>query len=122
MRRRSRAGAEPAKPQRRKTGVVRKNRITRKVRPLSSSAVGQETKIVQAPATAEVLRIICHSRFDPRVGCHVYRQSRGCVTRAARAFRRQNVKSSELLASSQPKRPLRSIDQSDMNYGDRCDG
>jgi hypothetical protein len=47
MRRRSRAGGEPAKAQRRKTGA-RKSRAGRKaVRPRSSSAVRQETKLAR---------------------------------------------------------------------------
>ena len=66
MRRRSRAGGEPAKAQRRKT-VARKSRITPKaVRPRSSSAAREETKVArltrerdealeQQTATSEVL-------------------------------------------------------------------
>ena len=47
MRRRSRAGGEPRKAQRRKTGA-RKSRITPKaVRPRSSSAVREETKVAR---------------------------------------------------------------------------
>jgi hypothetical protein len=47
MKRRSRTGGEPTKAQRRKTGA-RKSRITPKaVRPRSSSAAGQQTKLVQ---------------------------------------------------------------------------
>jgi hypothetical protein len=47
MRRRSRAGGEPAKAQRRKTGA-RKSRIAQKaVRPGSSSAAREETKVAR---------------------------------------------------------------------------
>ena len=47
MRRRSRAGGEPAKAQRRKT-VVRKTRVTSKAaRPNSSSAAREETKVAR---------------------------------------------------------------------------
>ena len=47
MRRRSRAGGEPAKAQRRKTGA-RKSRIARKgVRPRSSSAAGRDAEIAR---------------------------------------------------------------------------
>ena len=67
MRRRSRAGGEPAKAQRRKTGA-RKSRITPKaVHPRSSSAAREETKVArltrerdealqQQTATADVLQ------------------------------------------------------------------
>jgi hypothetical protein len=47
MRRRSKAGGEPAKAQRRKTGA-RKSRITPKVvRPRSSSAAREKTKVAR---------------------------------------------------------------------------
>ena len=73
MRRRSRAGGEPAKAQRPKTGA-RKSRVTSKAaRPSSSSAVRKETKVAQLSnelnearqqltATSEVLRVISASR------------------------------------------------------------
>ena len=72
MRRRSSAGGEPAKAQRRKTGA-RKSRIAPKaVRPRSSSAAREETKVARLTrerdealerekATAEVLRVISSS-------------------------------------------------------------
>ena len=46
MRRRSRAGGEPAKPQGRKTGA-RKSRITSKARPRGSSITHEETEVAQ---------------------------------------------------------------------------
>ena len=46
MRRRSRAGGEPAKPQRRKTGA-RKSRITSKARPRGSSITREETEVAR---------------------------------------------------------------------------
>src|SRR5262249_7801609 len=75
MRRRSSAGGEPAKVQRRKT-VARKSRVTLKAAdPKSSSAAREETKVTrltnelnearqQLPATADVLNIISRSTFD----------------------------------------------------------
>ena len=75
MRRRSRAGGEPAKAQRPKTGA-RKSRIAPKaVRPRSSSAARKETRVArltrerdeareQQTATSELLSVITRSKFD----------------------------------------------------------
>ena len=75
MRRRSRAGGEPAKAQRRKT-VPRKSPVPSKAaRPDSSSAAREETKVArltrerdealaQRNATSELLSVISRSKFD----------------------------------------------------------
>jgi hypothetical protein len=74
MRRRSRAGGEPAKAQRRKTGA-RKSRITPKARPRSTSIANLETEVArlarerdealeQQAAASKVLRVISSSPTD----------------------------------------------------------
>ena len=77
MRRRSRAGGEPAKAQRRKTGA-RKSRIAPKsVRSRGSSAADEDTKVARLTherdealarqsATSEILRVISQSPTDVR--------------------------------------------------------
>jgi hypothetical protein len=69
MRRRSRAGGEPAKAQRRKTAAHKSRVASKAARPLSSSAAREETKVArltrerdeafeQQAATADVLKVI----------------------------------------------------------------
>jgi hypothetical protein len=72
MRRRSRAGGEPTKAQRRKTATPKSRIAPKVVRPTSSSASREETKIARVTrelseslqrqwATAEVLKVISRS-------------------------------------------------------------
>ena len=75
MRRRSRAGGEPAKAQRRKTGARKKRIAPKAVRPRSSSAAREKTKVARLTrelkeardrqrATAEVLSAISQSKLE----------------------------------------------------------
>ena len=77
MRRRSKAGGEPAKAQRRKTGARKSRNAPKAGRPRSSSAADEETKVARLTrerdealakqtATSEILRVISQSPTDVR--------------------------------------------------------
>ena len=103
MRRRSRAGGEPTKAQRRKA-VARKSRTTPKaVRTRGSSAAREETKVARLTrelkdaherqaATSEVLRVISRSKFElqPILQSVMDTAARLCRAEAAIIFRLEN--------------------------------
>jgi hypothetical protein len=100
MRRRSRAGGEPAKAQRRKTEAHRSSIAPNAVSPRSSSAAREETKVArltrerdaapeQQTATSEVLSVISASRgeLEPVFQAMLLRAIRICEAKLGALYR-----------------------------------
>jgi len=103
MRRRSRAGGEPAKAQRRKTEAHRSSIAPKAVSPRSSSAAREETKVArlirelsdarqQQTATSEILGVISRSNFklQPVLQSVVKTAMRLCRAEQAVIYRQQD--------------------------------
>ena len=103
MRRRSRAGGEPTKAQRRKTATHKSGIAPKAVRTRGSSAAREETKVARLTrelkdaherqaATSEVLRVISRSKFElqPILQSVMDTAARLCRAEAAIIFRLEN--------------------------------
>jgi hypothetical protein len=124
MRRRSRAGGEATKAQCRKTAVRKSGSAPKAVRPRSSSAAGQQTKLVQS--TCRCRNVASHQPLDiwicgpwGRTQPLVEPTARLCHANSASFLRRKRESAVSFCESHQVDRAC-DTDQPDLNIEGRC--